>query len=194
MAKARSGKPTKSRKSGPKRFGSRPARLPAVKDKVDNDLLEALDTIGEALDHREMVYDPFPRMKASGTVRWTISKGRPGTVWVANANYVGVWNYKNLYKALNTPKIKKALPKKQLVFISYHYEEVDDRGNVIHDDWSSVPGGLTVWASAIQGLINLCNPERSDSPAQRYKASIIRELSIQIASEAVQTFIERDEQ
>jgi len=193
VAKAPSRTKTKSKK-GPKKFGSRPARLPTVKDKVDDDLLEALDVIGEALDEVTTVYDPFPRKKPAGKVRWATQKGRSGTIWVTNTTYTGTWTYKSLYKALNNARVKKALPKQQLCFISYRFEEMNDKGDIIHEDWASVPGGLTVWASAIQGLINLCNPERSDSPAHRYKASIIRELSIQIASAAVKTFVERDEQ
>lgn len=191
MAKARSGKPP-TRKSGPKRFSSRPARLPAKKEKVGPDLLEALDVIGESLDTVTTVYDPFPRKRPAGSVRWSTQKGRPGTIWVTNTVYVGTWNYKSLYKALNKPRVKKALPKQQLCFLSYRFEELNDKGQVIHEDWSSVPGGLTVWASAIQSLINLCNPERSDSPAHRYKASVIRELSIQLASQAGLTFVQQE--
>lgn len=162
-------------RKGPKRFSSYPSRLPAVKDQVSNSLLDALDEIGEQF--------------GSGA-HWTISQGRAGTVWVTNMVVTGKFNYQQLTTAFKGMKGK--LSRKQLVFIAFNYNELNKKGQVRHDGWASIPGGIQVYDAAVERAIKVCNPNSSSSFGYRYKTTQVVEIHIQVASVAQSTFVELD--
>ncbi len=160
-----------------KRFGSRPAILPKVKDTLKDGLLEGIDSIGELF-----------KLKSTKSATWRIIKGKSRSPWLALVRYQGSWDWHNLHRAfrrLTKPDASKLINPRRLCLCAMHFEEYDKRGKVKRTGWFTVTS-TTTWDNLLLSLVELSNDSSAQSHAVRYERSIITQMIFAFGSKAVE--------
>lgn len=156
-----------------KRFGSRPAILPKVKDRLKDGLLEGIDQLGTLL-----------KTKSTKPTVWKIVKGKPRSPWLAFVRYRGSWDWTAInraFKRFSKPDAKRLISYSRLAVCAMHFEEYDRRGKVKRTGWFTVTS-TTTWENLLLSIIELSNESSTLSHAIRYERSIITAIVFSFGS------------